>query len=60
MTTPNGEPIILSCKWTASLYRSVTFSVSSGRRVSAIVGPRGATDAQVRDAVNRLAAHIKG
>lgn len=58
MTALEYEPVILSTHWTASLYRFVIFSVSPGRRVGAIVGPRGATDAQVIEAVRRLASNI--
>lgn len=52
------EPIILSIEWTADLYRLVTFSVVPGRRISAIIGPRGATEDQVREAVDRIASNI--
>lgn len=52
------EPVILSIGWTDYLYRSVTVSVEPGRRVTCIVGPRGATDAQAREAALALVAHI--
>lgn len=51
-------PVILDTELTADLYTLVTFSVAPGRRMSAIVGPRGATPDQVREAVERLAANI--
>lgn len=54
------EPIILRDELTADLYHSVTVSIAPGRRISAIVGPRGATKDQVRQAVADLVAHIKG
>jgi hypothetical protein len=55
---PVFEPVILSSQWTASLYRFVIFSVEPGRRIGAIVGPRGATDAQVSEAIRHIAANI--
>lgn len=51
-------PVILHTELTADLYTLVTFSTAPGRRSSAIVGPRGATPDQVREAVERLAAYI--
>jgi len=58
MSRPVFEPIILSVELTADLYHLVTFSVEPGRRMSAIVGPRGATDEQVRAAIAHLVANI--
>jgi hypothetical protein len=51
-------PIILSIDWTPELYRLVIVSVAPGRRWSAIVGPRGATDEQAKQAALDLVAHI--
>jgi hypothetical protein len=51
-------PIVVDLGWTADLYRSVTVSVAPGRRVSCIVGPRGATDAEATASALALMAHI--
>jgi len=56
---PEFEPIILSCEWTADLYRLVIFSVEPGKRIGAIVGPRGASDDQVKEAIRNIARNIK-
>ena len=56
--SPKFTPVILHTELTADLYTLVIFSVAPGKRVSAIVGPRGATPDQVREAVERLAANI--
>ncbi len=58
MAGPVYEPIILTQTPTADLYILVTFSVAPGRIASAIVGPRGATEDQVREAVRHLASNI--
>lgn len=51
-------PIILAIDWTPELYRKVTISVRPGRRWSCIVGPRGASDEQAKQAALVLLAHI--
>lgn len=53
------EPVILGIEWTADLYRKVTVSVRPGRRWTCIVGPRGASDEQAKQAALDLLAHIK-
>jgi hypothetical protein len=52
------EPIVLSVSWTAGLYRLVIVSEAPGRRRALIVGPRGATDEQAKEAALALVAHI--
>lgn len=52
------EPIVLSIGWTSDLYRLVIVSEAPGRRRALIVGPRGATDDQARQAALDLVAHI--
>jgi hypothetical protein len=52
------EPIVVAIGWTADLYRSVTISVAPGRRLTCIVGPRGATDEQAAESALALVAHI--
>jgi hypothetical protein len=52
------EPVIVALGWTSDLYRSVTISIAPGRRVSCIVGPRGATDEEACESALALVAHI--
>lgn len=51
-------PYVVKMEWTADLYRSVTVSIAPGRRLTCIVGPRGATDEQARQAALHLVAYI--
>lgn len=59
MADKEYEPIILRDELTADLYHSVTVSIAPGRRISAIVGPRGGTKEQVGESVAHLVAHIR-
>lgn len=52
------EPVVISVEWTEDLYRSVTVSVAPGRRLTCIVGPRGATEAEATQAALDLVAYI--
>lgn len=53
------DPVILRVDWTPDLYRKVTISVRPGQRWTCIVGPRGASDDQAKQAALELLAHIK-
>lgn len=52
-------PIVIHIGWTDYLYRSVTVSVAPGKRLTCIVGPRGATDEEAKASALALVAHIR-